>query len=179
MMKHPFRSLAVVAALALTSLAPAAEPARASEPVPFNASFRGTFTLTFFTGPDATHELRFTGTGRGLHLGVATVDGYSLLRPVASNPGCSEIVHDEVTLTAANGDEVAVVNEAVDCMEVTPDGRVLIHGRGTYQITGGTGRFDSSTGAGSVSTEAAVTGAVPGGVTGTFDPLTFSGSISP
>lgn len=174
-----FRRLAVVTALAFAALAPATEAAHASQPTPFRASFHGTFTLTFFTGPGATHELRFTGTGRGRHLGAATVDGYSRLQPLASEPACSEIVHDEVKLTAANGDEATVVNEAVDCLEVTPDGRILIHGRGTYQITGGTGRFDGSTGSGSVSTEATVTGAVLGGVTGTFDPLTFSGSIDP
>lgn len=155
-------------------------PASASTSTPpFEADFQGTFTLTFFTGEGGTHELLFHGRDEASHLGNATVDGYSRLRPSTADPSCSEIVHDEVTLTAADGSRLELTNDAVDCMEITPDGRILIHGRGTYQILAGTGRFAGSTGAGTVSTEAIVTGAVPGGVTGTFDPLAFAGTLAP
>jgi hypothetical protein len=153
-------------------------PPPASAATPFLASFQGTFTITFLTGPGGTHELRFHGSGTGRHLGWAEVDGYSTLRPSLDDPRCNEIVHDEVTLTAADGSTLAVTNEAVDCLEVTPDGRILIHGNGTYRILGGNDRHDGATGTGRVSTEAVVTSIFPGGVTGTFDPLTFDGTLT-
>lgn len=174
--------LALVLVAAAAALIAPPTPARAdtsTAPTPFRASFQGTFTFTFFTGEGGTHELFFHGRGLGTHLGAATVDGYSRLRPSATEPQCSKIVHDEVTLTTSDGSQLAVTNDAIDCMEVTPDGRILIHGRGTYAIVGGIARLASATGTGDVSTEAVVTGSVPSGVTGTFDPLTFDGTVRP
>lgn len=170
-------ALAAATALTVPSVAAAASTSAAA--TPFHGSFRGTFTITFATGEGGTHELFFHGGGTATHLGAATVDGYSRLRPSATHPRCNEIVYDEVTLTAADGARLTVVNEALDCMEITPEGRILIHGRGTYRILGGTGRLAGATGAGRVSTEAVVTGAVPDGVTGTFAPLTFDGTVRP
>lgn len=68
------RFLTAIVVAALVTVAPA--PAKASAvATPFDASFRGTFTITFFTGPGATHELRFHGSGRALGLGASRVDG--------------------------------------------------------------------------------------------------------
>lgn len=174
--------LAVTALVAGATLTVPPLPAAASTPTvstPFHGSFHGTFTITFGTGEGGTHELFFHGRGTATHLGHATVDGYSRLRPSATDPACKEIVYDDVALTAADGSRVTVVNDALDCMEVTPDGRILIHGRGTYRILEGTARFAGATGTGRVSTEAVVTDVVPGGVTGTFDPLAFDGTVRP
>jgi hypothetical protein len=161
----------------LFALVPTAS-ATAKETKTFNAAFHGTFELTFGTGPDESDELHFRGTGDGRPIGRSTIEGYAQLRPIADRPGCSQIIYDNVTITTADRSTLAVVNDAVDCVEMTSDGRTLIHGSGTYQITDGTKRFADASGNGKVSTEAVVTGSVPGGVSGTFDPLAFVGSIS-
>jgi hypothetical protein len=170
--------LAFGLAAVLLALLPTA-PATAAATTTFKAAFHGTFELTFGSGPGGTDELHFRGIGDGRAIGRSTIEGYARLRPIADRPGCSQIISDKVTITTADRSTLAVVNDAVDCTEMTSDGRTLIHGSGTSKITGGTKCFDEASGYGRVSTEAVVTGSVPGGVSGTFDPLAFVGSISP
>jgi hypothetical protein len=172
------RVLSVAAMAAVFAIATLATPISAADSIPFKASFQGTFTITF--GPE-TNELQFQGIGHATHLGKSSVQGHALLRPESPGAPCSDIVSgtDQTIITGANGDQVRISNEARDCLEMTPDGRILIHGRGTYTITGGTGRDEGATGKGTVSTEAVVTGGVPNhSATGTFNPLSFQGTIS-
>jgi len=89
-------------ALSVIVLAVGPAPVLAGDALPFDARYRGHFTVTFLTGPGFTDELFFHGEGWANHLGRSTVDGYSQLGP--GSPGCEEIRYDEVTLTAASGD---------------------------------------------------------------------------
>ena len=154
-----------------------ATPAFASEQLPFEATFQGTFHITFGGCPNGDNLLQFTGPGLVMHAGLSSIDGTSCLRPEPANPLCSNIVSDTVTVRAANGDTFAFNNQAEDCLSFTPEG-VFIHGSGTYQIRPGTGRFDQASGSGSVHTTAHVLEITATGASGTFDPLVFGGTIS-
>ena len=145
------------------------QPTHASNPeqVPFDATYRGTFTI-------AAVLLTFNGEGTATHLGASTVAGNSLLAPAPLRPFCFDIVQDEVTLTAANGDELHLVNEGQDCLDPATG---KITGAATTTIVGGTGRFLNATGSGTAQVEAQVLGATPEGLTGTFV-LRFEGEVS-
>ena len=95
-----------------------------------------------------------------------------------TDPLCSDIVTDMVVLTAANGDQLWLVNSGEDCLDLSVPGKTFIRGSGTFNVVGGTGRFDDATGSGSFSVVAEVTGSITGGVSGTFE-LHFDGAISP
>jgi hypothetical protein len=77
----------------------AAVPATA-ETEAFHASYTGQFTQAIGAGPGSTNVLEFSGAGTSTKLGNSTVKGRSLLQPVLTNPLCSTIVQDQVTLTA-------------------------------------------------------------------------------
>jgi hypothetical protein len=154
-----------------------AAPAVASEQVPFDASFHGTFQITFRGCSNGDNLLVFSGPGLGLQIGSASIVGVSCLHPEASNPLCSTISDTTVTVTAADGSTFGFKNQAEDCLSFTPTG-VFIHGAGTYQILPGTGRFAQASGSGTVHTTAQVLVFTPTGASGTFDPLVFSGTIS-
>jgi hypothetical protein len=154
-----------------------ATPAFAVEQLPFEATFQGTFHITFGGCPGGDNLLHFTGSGIVTHAGLSSIDGSSCLHPEAVNPLCSNIVSDTVTVTVANGDTFGFNNQAEDCLSFTAEG-VFIHGAGTYQILPGTGRFDQASGSGSVHTTAHVLEITAAGASGTFDPLVFSGTIS-
>lgn len=168
--KRAFSLVAVMVALQAT-------PALASEQVPFDATFHGTFHITFGGCPNGDNLLQFAGPGIVRHAGLSSIVGSSCLRPEPANPLCSNIVSDAVTVTAANGDTFDFNNQAEDCLSFTPEG-IFIHGAGTYQILPGTGRFDQASGSGSVHTTAHVLELTGTGASGTFDPLVFSGTIS-
>jgi hypothetical protein len=165
------RLVMAVAALLPLALMPAAF-ADSRTTTPLRATFSGDFVVTFSdTGPPV---LRFSGHGTGTHLGRASVEGGAVFGEEVS-PGCFRLEDDEVILTAADGSELFLVNEAVDC--VNPP---HVSATGTYTVVGGTGRFDGASGEGTVSTAALITGELPddSGFTGTFDPLRFDGLIS-
>src|SRR5437588_820938 len=91
----------------------AADPAE----VVLVSEFQGTFKTTFGTGPDGTNDLYFDGRGRATQLGRTAVQGHSTTRDSPTMPGCMDIVTDEVVLTAANGDELWLVNTGQDCFD--------------------------------------------------------------
>jgi len=167
--------LAILAAL-VPLLMP--DSVAADEEVHFRAVFTGTFTITFGTGPDGTNNLDFSGAGKARHLGKSTVEGHTTTAQDPSDPLCSDIVTDMVVLTAANGDQLWLVNSGEDCLDLSVPGKTFIRGSGTFNVVGGTGRFDDATGSGSFSVVAEVTGSITGGVSGTFE-LHFDGAISP
>jgi hypothetical protein len=154
----------VVAALLLL-----VQPVRASimDQVPFQGAYQGTFTIA---GP----LLTFSGEGTATHLGSSTILGETALAPDPTNPFCLNIVEDEVTLTAADGDELHLVNAGQDCLDPAT-GRIT--GTAATTVVGGTGRFLNATGSGTIRVDAQVLGATPEGVTGTFV-LRFEGEIS-
>jgi hypothetical protein len=142
----------------------------AAAQVPFQADYQGTFTLA--VGANGTGDLHFTGAGIASLLGLSAVLGHTTTSPSTIDPGCSVIVTDQVILTAANGDQLWLVNAGEDCL----DGNV-IRGSGTFQVIGGTGRFARATGSGTFQVVAQVTGFATTGVSGTFD-LVFTGTMT-
>jgi hypothetical protein len=106
---------------------------------------------------------------------LSAVGGHSTTRASATDPFAVDIVTDQVTLTAANGDELWLVNSGTDHLSFPAPGLVFISGSGTFTVVGGTGRFDGATGIGTFEV-AAVGEFVPGGVAGTFS-LRFEGRI--
>jgi hypothetical protein len=160
-------SVAVVAALVLSVFASSLAVADTEA---FHASYQGTFILTFGSGGSSV--LDFSGSGVATLLGSSTVSGRSQLQQ--TSPTCTTIVQDKVTLTAVNGDQVFVRNSGQDCF----DSMGHITGSGTYTITGGTGRFSSASGTGTFSVTAQVTSPPGPNASGTFNPLTFDGTIS-
>jgi hypothetical protein len=137
-----------------------------------------TLQILFGAGVGGTDDLRFSGDGVASHLGLSGVNGHSTTRPSATDPLCSDIVTDLVILTAANGDQLWLVNAGEDCLDFSIPDRIFIRGSGTMRVVGGTGRFKGATGNGTFAVVAEVTEFVPGGVTGPFA-LQFKGSISP
>src|SRR5260370_6773561 len=153
-------------------------PAAAQDSVPFAADFQGVFQIMFGAGPDGTDDLRFSGDGIASLLGLSNVNGHTTTRPSATDPLCSDIVTDQVILTAANGDELWLVNTGEDCLDFSVPGRIFIRGSGTMQVVGGTGRFSGATGSGTFAVVAEVTGFWPGGLTGSCA-IHFAGDIPP
>jgi hypothetical protein len=139
----------------------------------FDTEYTGTFTMSFGTGPGYTHELDFSGSGQGTQIGLADVDGSSLLQSIDAS--CMEIVDDLIVMTAANGDEVHVVAAAIDCLEFTAEGPRIV-GSGTWEVIGGTGRFADATGGGTQTTVAPIYVLGAGSGSGVFT-LNFEGVI--
>jgi len=87
-------------------------------------------------------------------------DGHSTTRPIPTDPLCSEIVTDRMIVTAANGDELWLVNSGEDCLDFSVPGHTFIRCSGTFNVAGGTGRFRGATGSGQFAVVAEVTGFV-------------------
>lgn len=144
------------------------------DPPNFRATYDGTYSISFGTGAGGTNELSFAGAGVARHLGRSTVEGTSLVRPV--DPLCSEVAADAVTLTAANGDQLFLVNGGTDCLEFSTGAPVIV-GAGQGEVVGGTGRFADAAGELVWKVEAPITALSPSGASGTFQ-LTWSGTLS-
>ena len=144
----------------------------------FHATYQGTFSITFLTGPGLSDELNFAGGGAASQ-GPSTVEGYSTLRPAPGLSGiCNRTVEDVVVLTFPDG-ELQIHNEARDCIDlISEPGTVRIVGSGTWTVTGGTGAYTGAQGSGTVQVAAEVTHLIIGGVAGTFDPLVFDGQLT-
>jgi hypothetical protein len=157
------------------------QSASAAEPIPLIAVYQGEFTLTFGSAPGGDNELVFSGDGLAVPLGISAIAGRSVLRPTASNPLVSDIIDDHVTLTAANGDQLFLVNSGQDAVDFSDPNRPIISGHGTFTIgangPGGSGRFRHATGGGVYAVYAEVTEFGDGSVSGTFS-LLFLGSVS-
>ena len=112
---------------------------------------------------------------------MSTVAGHSTLRPTAANPLISDIITDAVSLTAANGDQLFLVNSGQDTLDNSDPTHLVIHGTGTFTVgaeeAGGTGKYKNATGSGSYLVYATVTDFGDGSVGGTFY-LVFTGCVS-
>lgn len=100
-----------------------------SRPRPFHLVEHGTFTV------DETGHLVANGTGTATHLGH-----FTLHREATVNPSEGKIEDGQVTLTAANGDQLnATFNGTLD----PATGKAVL----SYEWKGGTGRFANASGA--------------------------------
>ena len=123
-------ALALVGAFAGTALA--------CKSASFSASYSGT---AGFSSPSSTY---FIGSGVASQMGSITTDGTAdQFQPDSSCPGGIFNVNVQ-TLTASNGDQLTVTSNDVAC----PTGPGQYHGSGTWEVSGGTGKFASAVGSG-------------------------------
>ncbi|HEX2572649.1 MAG TPA: hypothetical protein VH877_24080 [Polyangia bacterium] len=171
------RSLVLLTALALAlALVPGGGRPAEAKPAGFKALFRGTFAITM--SGDGKSQLHFEGQGTPPRLGASAIVGDSSLTPNKTNPACSMIETDRVSLTVAGGDEIHFVHQGEDCVDTSHPPEVTIRSKGTYRIVGGTGRFARATGQGRVTVLAKVLEPGPTGSRGSFE-LTWDGTLKP
>jgi hypothetical protein len=128
-------------ALTLAGLGLGASPASAAGSQDlFKAYFSG--AVAFGSGGFPV----FSGTGQASYLGKISDQGYVVITGASATcPGGFSNDHYE-TLTAANGDSLTLLSHDVAC-PVAPG---VYDGGGQWQVIGGTGRFSSVTGGGSL-----------------------------
>lgn len=158
-----FTGKLLVGALVVAVAASSAVPVGASQDVerPFRSSASGTISIEPFLDCDfsgfpdvvcdqvietvfiATHLGKSTNTTTGL----ATLHVFQACTTPDGSTGVRYDVATSAVVVAANGDELYATTSVSGC----GDGIGLTEPAGTYTITGGTGRFDGATGAGTVS----------------------------
>lgn len=163
-----------VAASCVLFVAPLAD---ARTVLPFFVLSAGDFVINFAAGPDMTDDLRFSGDALATFLGQSELDGHSTTRTDPEDPSVSEIVTDEVILTAASGDEIRLSNSGEDHLDTSDPAHPVIRGSGTFVITGGAGRFRGAAGHGVFLVYAEVTEFGPASVGGEYV-LAFDGVLS-
>src|SRR5262245_2203110 len=134
-----------------------AVPASVASAKPFKAKLDGTAHLSPGPAPNQllNHE---TGEGNATHLGKFQWEDDELATFTSET---HVVVVGTFTMTAANGDKVfGVLSTEGDLV----DGALVISG--TYQVTGGTGRFLNATGSGDL--DAVADPGPPFGFSGTF-----------
>jgi hypothetical protein len=131
-------ALAMAMVLAVPGLSPAL--AFADSLVPFHATVSETFTAAP-CGPTA-RCITAIGTGYATHLGAITETATVVvdLDPTHAQQGCAPEVRT-TTLTAADGDTITMHGAGFSCA-ATSDAH------DSYEITGGTGRFEGAWGNG-------------------------------
>jgi hypothetical protein len=153
-----FFTAAVAVVLALGTLSAANQ-----QVTPFEVSIVGNANPV--PDPDDPCVLLNTETGEihGTHIGVGTWSSFETVN-FCTSPGVGEVV-GEFTLTAANGDQIfGTYNTIV----LVGDGTIAASG--TYEIAGGTGRFEDATGTGTIDATGdfgppfGVIGAMSGGI---------------
>jgi len=160
---------------AATVLMLATAGSAAADANPFQASFQGAFAITFAGCANGDDHLQFAGPGMATQAGSSVITGSSCLRHDPLRLGCSIIETDNTVLTAADGSTIHFANSGEDCLDPLTG---QITGTASYLIVGGTDRFSGATGHGSVTVTALVKQLTLTGASGTFNPLSFSGSIS-
>jgi hypothetical protein len=150
-MKWIIARVTVLAVLLALVVIPAFQrPASAGALVPFHASF-----TTEFSSSVAFPLVHITvnGEGQALHMGRTEASTTNQVVNLITGVGTATY-----TLTAANGDtvriEMAVHTEFPSSTSVTFSG--------TYEVTGGTGRFSGATGSGTIEGSANFTSASDG-----------------
>jgi hypothetical protein len=146
--------------LAAVTLVFAPQPTIAKDQVPFRADFNTVFESTLNFPIISVHV---TGDGEATHLGRTAIETTDQMGNVITG-ATTAIYH----FTAANGDEVVAEFDFVALP--TPTGFTFT---GTWEITGGTGRFTNASGSGTLEGQADFTG--PTGGVGQF---TMFGTIS-
>jgi hypothetical protein len=128
-----FKLLAGTMGVLLALCATNAPAAQHTTTVPFTAVGQATLT------PSMDGTLHVSGAGEATHLGRYTVSGTQVFQP-----GLPPTFVGDITMTAANGDELYItVTGVLTGFFPNPAGE------GQYEITGGTGRFEGASGSGS------------------------------
>jgi hypothetical protein len=161
------RLLAVFGAAAAVASAVALPVLAADHGAGARFSATASFNATFGGGPVCALQVTASGTAQGTHVGTSLWTDSETLDPCSLFPNV-HVVGDGV-LTAANGATLLI---HYDMVTPFPDATNQIHPRGTFTITGGTGRFDGATGGGNI----AVDGTAGGAETAVFDGLIVVGS---
>ena len=118
-------------------------PAAAEERVPFRALIH-TMPIPVGSCGDGCLELDISGTGQATHMGRTEIQGPSQVDVILrEQTGTS-------TLTAANGDTLVIAFAGTVEFE-SPDPTGPVSFEGTWEVTGGTGRFEDSVGSGTYS----------------------------
>ena len=162
MNRNTFLRVAAMA-LAIGSMGTAMSAKRAmAEERPFMAKLAGNAHLTPTGDPSVllNHE---TGAGEATHLGQFQWEDDE----VATFGAGGVSVVASFTMTAANGDKV--YGEFTSSGSFDEDGNLVIEG--SYQVTGGSGRFDGAVGSGTISAVAFLSPGLPfiGSFNGTID----------
>jgi hypothetical protein len=133
-------SLLAITLMTATALVLAANPASwASDRSNFKASYSGTVQAN-------PTIVVFAGAGNATRLGRVTTAGQALIiGPSDTCTGGIANIHTE-THTNNDGDTVTISSDDVSC----PIGPGVYHGTGAWTVIGGTGRFDGSSGQGSL-----------------------------
>ncbi len=132
-------NIAATAVLTGAVLVVGGHAAFASGPqVPFRVTLTGSVALTSQT------TLSFIGAGTATHMGRITNVGAVVV--TGSDPSCANAIANvnTETLTTDVGDTLTIVSQDIAC----PTGPGTVHGTGQWHVTGGTGRFAGTTGAG-------------------------------
>jgi hypothetical protein len=134
-------SMLVALSLAVGTIGASASSAfAASGLVSFSASYSGAAAQTSPT------SFGISGTGVASLLGKST-EKASMVVTGSSDSCPGGLANTETdTLTAADGDMLALTSTNVAC----PIGSGVFHGSGHWVVTGGTGRFQGATGAGTI-----------------------------
>jgi hypothetical protein len=135
--------LVVVALLALLIAVPGR--ASATSLVPFQATVTMTQTVAVCSAvPSVCVTIK--GTGHATDMGQIKVVGF-VVSNLASNAGAGcHTEMQELTLTAANDDKIAMDATGVNCSTGKTTGTSV----DSYQVVGGTGRFSRARGSGTV-----------------------------
>jgi hypothetical protein len=133
-----FRVLAV-GALAAAALALVGHQAFAADGQLFKATFAGS------AGFSSETTTAFSGSGSATLMGrIVSVGNALITGPDSSCPGGIANVNTE-TFTDNDGDTLTITSQDVAC----PEGPGKYHGTGHWTVTGATGRFSGTSGAGS------------------------------
>ncbi len=128
---------------------------------PFNGHISGNSIAISQTSNSITATVHLTHLGNSHLIGTTTVTGQS---------ECGGFVGIEKdTITAANGDEIRLSGNGVSC----PTTPAVFQDNVTFTITGGTGRFTTASGSGTIHTTIVITSLT----TATFT-ATIAGTIS-
>ncbi|HVJ67750.1 MAG TPA: hypothetical protein VM510_07200 [Caulifigura sp.] len=142
----------IAASVALLAVAPlSAAPKKVSTKlVPFKGKWTGLVDVTTstetVTNPDmtttttTTTEVAVDGGGNATHLGKFTMDGVAT--STSTDPTVGSVETGDVVFTAANGDQVFATIEG----DSITNSKGLVDSQFDGTITGGTGRFATSTG---------------------------------
>src|SRR5688572_14461860 len=132
-----FFTAAVALILALAPLS------AATQHIPFHVSIVGNANPVPDPGDPCVLLNTETGIIHGTHIGVGTWSSFETVN-FCTSPGVGDVV-GEFTLTAANGDQIFGTYQTI---VIVSD--ATIAASGTYEITGGTGRFEDATGSGAI-----------------------------
>jgi hypothetical protein len=167
----PWSFVLAVLTVSMVSLSLASRVQAASPPVPFKAQITAHDQISVdpISCPVAPHfASTILGTGVGTHLGRFTANMHDCFTP--AGPGLFVFQNGVFTLTAADGSELHGTYSGQLVATPTTNQDAVFELHGTYDITGGTKRFQNATGSGVMTgKDNILTGEVAVTLTGTID----------